>query len=273
MEPTCNHVSDGRRCGKPAVTSNGNCTDHWGMPPAGRPEEPKVDQSSFINWADEVIAPDRDDNVIPGIAGQSPCAKCGKGMDGAFDNCKKIGDKWYHGICAEAIAPEPKPEPLSEYRTGYRDGLAQGIFDQQMDDAIKRGEISLTSEAEGVTASESNLVECRCNCNPFCGCVCHKTGAEGAVKACGISVLSKSRGCFECALKEGHEGKHQPKLAEGAVKPDRDFTGPTVAEAERFIRKMGKCEGIAAKLILLKHFMTKHGLAPDQQEGSQKEKL
>lgn len=175
-------------------------------------------------------------------------------------------------------APEPKPEQLSEYRTGYRDGLAQGIFDQQMDDAIKSGDISLTSGADGVVASESNLVECRCNCNPFCGCVCHKTGAEGAVKACGISVLSKSRGCFECALKEGHEGKHQPNLAEGAVKPDRDFV-----ELERYFRKRGdenqkraeksdeswhrakadtykRCADKLAELL---------NRAPDQQEGSQ----
>jgi hypothetical protein len=39
-------------------------------------------------------------DTIPGIAGESPCTGCGKGMDGAFDEVVNFGGKWYHANCA-----------------------------------------------------------------------------------------------------------------------------------------------------------------------------
>jgi hypothetical protein len=48
------------------------------------------------------------DEVIPGIAGVSPCAGCGKGMDGAFEHVQKVGGNWYHVQCIPADAPHSR---------------------------------------------------------------------------------------------------------------------------------------------------------------------
>lgn len=44
---------------------------------------------------------------------------------------------------------------------------------------------------------------------------------------------------------------------------------PTIGECERFINKMEACEGIAAKLILLKNFLLKHCEADSSESGGQ----
>jgi hypothetical protein len=51
--------------------------------------------------------------LIPGVAGEYPCGKCGEGIDGAFDSVLENNGKWFHRDCwmgRKVAAPPAKPQ-------------------------------------------------------------------------------------------------------------------------------------------------------------------